>query len=179
MKIKEGKMPYAVTHILVPLILIGLFRDYVSKRRFPLYYVFIGGIAGILPDLDVIVFYILSFFGFALNEVHRTFSHTLFFPLLFLLLGLLTIKNRGRRKLNLSIIFLVISFGIFTHLVLDGILSGKIIPFYPISYYSIGLNLISLAPFSWQPLILPSLDAALLILWLCYLEVKHKISDFV
>lgn len=171
-------MPYAVTHILAPLILIGLFRDYISKRRFPLYYVFIGGIAGILPDLDVIVFYILSFFGAALNEVHRTFSHTIFIPLLFLLLGF-AIKDRSRRKLNLSIIFLVVSFGIFTHLVLDGILSGKIMPFYPVSYYSIGFNLISLAPFSWQPLILPSMDAALLILWLCYLEVKHKISDFV
>lgn len=172
-------MPYAVTHILVPLIIIGLFRDYFVRKKFPLYYVFIGGIAGILPDLDVLVFYFLSFFGVDFNSVHRTISHTLFVPLALLLLGLLTIRNRSRRKFKLSIIFFVISFGTFTHLVLDAIFSGRIMPFYPLSYYAVGFNIIDLAPFSWQPLLLPTLDAALLILWLCYLEIKHKISDFV
>jgi len=57
-------MPQAVLHILVPLILMALFKDYYDKRhknKFPLYYVLIAGIAGLLPDLDVAAFFIIFF----------------------------------------------------------------------------------------------------------------------
>lgn len=175
-------MPYTVTHILVPLILIGLYRDYIVRKKFPLYYVFIGGIAGILPDLDVLIFYFLSFFGVEFTDVHRTFSHTLFLPLIFVILGLLTF-NVGKRirkhNLKLNTLFYMIAFGSFIHLILDAIFSGQIMPFYPLSYHTLGFNIVDLAPFSWRPSLLPILDAILLILWLCYLEIKHKISDFV
>ena len=75
-------MPQAITHILIPLILVGLFRDYFVKNKkiFPLHYVLIAGIAGLIPDLDVAAYYLLSFFGYTLNEVHRTFSHNIFVP---------------------------------------------------------------------------------------------------
>jgi hypothetical protein len=31
----------------------------------------------------------------------------------------------------------------------------------------------------WQSTIIPTIDAVLLILWMIYLETKHKISDFI
>jgi len=181
---KREKMPHAVTHVLIAIILIELYRDYFikNKKAFPLHYVLIGGIAALLPDLDIAVYYILSFFGYTLGEVHRTFSHNLFVPLVFVAAAVpfWKFKNKelGERHLKLRNIFLVISFGIFMHLVLDATLSGNIMPFYPISTYSLGLNLIKLAPAAWQQSILPSIDAAILILWLIHIERRHKISSF-
>ncbi len=178
-------MPQAVTHILIPIILLSLFRDYFikNKKTFPLHYVLIGGLAGVLPDIDVAVYYILSFFGFTLNEVHRTFSHNIFVVILFLLLGFLVYRFRnkelGKHHLKLSTIFFVVSFGVFIHLLLDGIVQGGIILFYPFWDYTFNLNLIRFAPIAWQDTIIPVIDAVLLTSWLIYMEVKHKISDFI
>lgn len=178
-------MSQAVTHFLIPLILLGLFQDFFvkDKKKFPIHYVFIGGLAGLIPDLDIAIYYILSFFGFTIQEVHRTFSHNFFVPLIFLLLGLFSLrfknKRLGKHHLKLKTIFFVIAFGIFTHLLLDATISGFIMPFFPLSNLSFGLNLISYLPSPWQNTILPTIDAILLILWMTYLEVKHKISDFI
>jgi membrane-bound metal-dependent hydrolase YbcI (DUF457 family) len=178
-------MPQAVTHFIIPVILLELFRELFIKKKktFPAHYIFIGGLAGLLPDLDVAAYYILSFFGFTLGEVHRTFSHTLFVPLLFLLLGLIFLKFKnkelGEYHLKLSNIFFVIAFGTLIHLVLDVIVSGVVMPFYPFITSTIGLNLISFLPERWQSTVLPTLDAILLILWMIYLEAKHRISRFI
>ncbi len=177
-------MPHAVTHVLIVLILLELYRDhYSNKKAFPIHYVLIGGIAGLLPDLDIAVFYLLSFFGYTINELHRTFSHNLFVPLFFVFLAIpfWKFKNKelGERHLKLRNIFLVIAFGIFMHLVLDALICGSIIPFWPFSSYRIGINLVKFAPSAWQESILPSLDAAILVLWLIHLERKHKISSFI
>jgi membrane-bound metal-dependent hydrolase YbcI (DUF457 family) len=177
-------MPHAVTHVLVVIILLELFRDYFvkNKKAFPVHYVLIGGIAGLLPDLDIAVFYVLSFFGFTIGEVHRTFSHNIFVPLLFVALAVpfwkFKSKELGERHMKLRNIFLIIAFGIFIHLVLDALVGGYVMPFYPFSGFSFGLNIIKYAPQSWQSSILPSIDAALLILWLIHIEIKHKISSF-
>jgi membrane-bound metal-dependent hydrolase YbcI (DUF457 family) len=178
-------MPQAVTHFIIPVLLLELFRELLVKKKksFPAHYIFIGGLAGLLPDFDVAAYYILSFFGFTIQEVHRTFSHTLFVPLLFMFLGLVfyKFKNKelGEHHLKLSNIFFVIAFGTFMHLLLDAIISGIVMPFYPFLNFTIGLNLISLFPMQWQSTILPTLDAILLILWMIYLEAKHKISRFI
>jgi len=178
-------MPHAVTHVLVVIVLLELFRHYYiqNKKTFPLHYILIGGIAGLLPDIDIVVYYILSFFGYTIEQVHRTFSHNLFIPLLFLILAIpfWRFKNKelGERHLKLRNIFLVIAFGIFIHLLLDAILAGTIMPFYPFSDFGFGLNLIKYAPSAWQDSILPSIDAILLILWLISLEIRHKISSFI
>lgn len=178
-------MPNAVTHVLIVLILLELFRDYFVKNKqgFPLHYVLIGGVAGLLPDLDVAVFYLLSFLEFSYLEVHRVFLHNLFVPFIFVLLAIpfWKFKNKelGQRHLKLRNIFLVIAFGSFIHLLLDAISAGYVTIFYPFSTFSIGLNLIELAPVAWQSSIMPSIDAMLLVLWLIYLEVRHKISSFI
>jgi len=102
-------MPFAVTHVLVAIIVADVIRDYTVKnsRKFPLHYVLIAGIAGLLPDIDVPIWWILNNFGYTLAEVHRTFSHTLFIPLIFLALALFTkgIKNKflGKHKLKLKV----------------------------------------------------------------------------
>ncbi len=181
-------MTQAVTHILVPIILLSLFRDIFfktksQKEKFPLHYVLIGGLAGLLPDLDVAVYYLLSFFGFSISEIHRTFSHNLFIVLIFIFLSFLFIKFKnkglGRHHLKLPIIFFLIAFGIFIHLVLDMLLAGRIIPFFPWSNYAIGLNLINYFPVAWRGSIIPSLDAVFLVFWLIYMEIKHRITDFI
>ncbi|OGJ15707.1 hypothetical protein A3K73_02990 [Candidatus Pacearchaeota archaeon RBG_13_36_9] len=177
-------MPHAVTHILIVIILLELYRDYFvrNKRAFPLHYVLIGGLAGLLPDLDIAAYYFLSFFGYSIGEVHRTFSHNLFIPLISVILAVpfWKFKNRklGERHLKLRNIFLIIAFGVFMHLALDSILAGFIMPFYPFSTYSLGLNIINLAPLAWHESILPSIDAAILVLWLIHIERRHKISGF-
>jgi membrane-bound metal-dependent hydrolase YbcI (DUF457 family) len=182
-------MTQAVTHVLIPIILLSLFRDWLfkgkNKEKFPLHYVLIGGVAGLIPDLDVAAYYILSFFGFTINEVHRTFSHNIFVVLIFVILGIFclgfNLKNKqlGRHHLKLYTIFYVISFGVFVHLLFDFLVAGIIMPFYPLSSYAIGLNIINYLPEAWRESFIPSLDAVLLVLWLVYMEIKHKISDFI
>jgi membrane-bound metal-dependent hydrolase YbcI (DUF457 family) len=179
-------MPQAVTHVLIPSILASIIRDRKTKknkRKFPLHYVLIAGIAGLLPDIDVIAFWGLYFFGFTIEEVHRNFTHTIFVPLLFLalyyLFGKMKIRELGKHKLRLNLIFLMISFGSFVHLILDAFLTGKIMPFYPLFKFGFGLNLVGYLPLPLSKIAIPCLDAALLVLWMIYLEVKHKISDFI
>jgi len=184
---KGDKMPQAAAHILIPLILVSLFRDFCirkkGKRKFPLHYVLIAGIAGIIPDLDIVVFWVLNFFGFTISQIHRTFGHTIFIPLAFFLLFIIfhntNLKELGRHKLKLSLIFLMLAFGSLVHLVLDAVFAGFIVPIYPFSNFYIGLNLFGYLPPALEELAAPSLDAGLLIIYLIYLEVKHKISDFI
>ncbi len=180
-------MPQAAAHILIPLILASIIRDFhirrKSRKSFPLHYVLIAGIAGIIPDLDIAAFWILNFFGFTLQQIHRTFMHTIFIPLIFFIMFLVfhntNIKTLGRHKLKLSIIFLMLAFGSIMHLLLDATLSGQVMPFYPLSNLAIGLNLFGYLPYALEEIAAPSLDGGLLILYLIYLEVRHKISDFI
>lgn len=179
-------MPLAVTHILVPLILLALFKDRYDKNhknKFSLHYVLIAGLAGILPDLDVVAFWILSSFGFTFEQVHKTFLHSLFIPTIFLILFVafkrIKIKELGRHKLRINLIFLMISIGSFIHLILDALFGEPFSMLYPINNFVFGVNLIGYLPQALRSLAMPSLDAALLIIWLIYLELKHKISDFI
>ena len=140
-------MPLAVTHVLIPLILSDIYRDYISKVKFSLHYVLIAGLAGLLPDIDVVVFWLVSIFkNIPLNDIHRTFTHSLIFPAIFLILFFITkdfnFNFLGRYKLRLNYVCLAIFFGVLMHLLLDFILSGNIMPFYPFSFTSFGLDLI-------------------------------------
>lgn len=175
-------MPLAVTHILVPAILADIYRDHFRKKKFSLHYIFIIGLAGLLPDIDVLIFLITKMFkDVAISDFHRTFTHAIFFPLLFLILYFLTsninFKFLKKYKLKLNYIFLGIAFGVFIHLVLDGFLSGGLRPFYPFSGYIFDLNLIPLDKFGGM--FFEGLDAILLVLWLIHEEVNHKISDYI
>ena len=60
-------MPQAVTHILVPIILLSIIRDKIvsknKKAHFPLHYVLIAGLAGGLPDIDILISLFLNSVG--------------------------------------------------------------------------------------------------------------------
>jgi len=178
-------MPHAVTHFIIAVVLVDIFRDRFvkNKKSFPLHYILIAGIASLIPDLDVLIYWILYYFGYTFNEIHRTFSHTLFVPLAFLILGFAAkkLKSRelGKHHLKLSTIFFVMSFAVFTHLLLDFLIAGTIMPLYPLTNFQTGLNLINFLPAHFQNTILPALDALILILWFIHIEVKHKISSFI
>jgi hypothetical protein len=180
-------MPQAVLHILVPLILMALFKDWYDsreeKRSFSLHYVLLAGLGGIIPDIDIGVFWVLHFFGFAIEEVHRTVAHSLLLPLIFLVLFIVTKNVRVRfirkHKIKLSIVFLMFAFGSLIHIVLDGIFGGFVMPLFPLSSLAIGLDITGMLPLDLQDIFIPSIEGILFVLWIIYLEVKHKISDFI
>ena len=55
-------MPLAVTHVLLTIIMVDLYRDYITKHKgyFTLHTVFIAGFAGLLPDIDIPLNWILN-----------------------------------------------------------------------------------------------------------------------
>ncbi len=168
-------MPQAVVHVLFTIIVLDLIRDHVlkDKRKMPLHYVFIGGVAGLLPDIDVPLFWLLNnFLGIGVQWFHRIFTHTFLFVLIFLVIGLIYYDlNRKASK-----IFFVITFGIAFHIFLDWLLVGALAPFYPFSNAAYGLNLLGRIK---VPLIVEGMEAIVLIWWLWHEEKTHKISDFI
>jgi len=180
-------MPLAVTHFIIPALIVALFRDWYNKKhktRVPLHYVLIAGLAGVLPDIDIAVYGVLRFFAnYPIEEIHRTLTHSLFFPLIFVVLALVfhaaNIPRLGKHKLHLPTIFWIFAFGTFMHILLDGTIDWYVHPFLPFSNYQFGLNLLGYLPAPFSGLALPFLDGVLLIAWLVYLELRHKISDFI
>ena len=175
-------MPQAATHILVPLVLADIYRDYIAERRFNLRYVLIVGLAGLLPDIDILIAWVINFFStVVISEFHRTFTHSIFFPLMFFILFLLTKTYNSnffkKQKLKLHYIFLALAFGTFIHLILDAFLSGPIYILYPLSNLTLGLTPSFLATF--QGTFYAGLDAILLAAWLIHEELKHRISDYI
>ena len=181
-------MPQAVTHFIIPALLAAFFRVWYNKRHrphIPLHYVFFAGLAGLLPDFDIGVIFILKILGLATDGVHRTFTHSLIFPLIFVVLAIICYfvkynpKWCERKRMKLSTILWIVAFGTFMHIFLDATIDWYLSPFLPFSNYQFGLNLFARLPSPLNSLAIPTLDAILFILWLVYLEVKHKISDFI
>ena len=175
-------MPQAVTHIIIPLVLTDIYRDYIVKKKFNIRYVLIAGLAGLLPDIDIAVAWLFKLFSnISVSDLHRTITHSLLFPLFFLILFFLTKnynpKSIKRQKLKLNYVFLAMSFGTLTHILLDLSFSGSVSIFYPLSSFSIGLSLIPLNYF--QGTFFQGLDAILITLWLIHEELKHRISDYI
>ena len=124
-------MPYTLTHILAAIILIELFRAYVIKnnKKFPRYYILIAMIGAILPDFDIGLYYILSFFGFGFLDVHKTFSHSIFIPLaIFLIL---------HYWLGWTYIGLAIALGYISHLIADSLTIEGVNFLHPISKFHV------------------------------------------
>ena len=168
-------MPQAVVHVLFTIIALDLFRDHFlkNKRNMPLHYVFIGGIAGLLPDIDVPLFWVLNnFLGIDIPWFHRIFTHTFLFIFIFLIISLIYFDfNRKASK-----IFAVITFGVTFHIFLDWLLVGGLAPFYPFSDAVYGMNLVGKLGL---PLAAEGLEAIVLLWWLWHEEKTHKISDFI
>jgi len=160
-------MPYAVTHILIPIILVDTVRDHVfktKKKSLPNRYVLFAGIAGLLPDIDLLF----------TPYLHRTITHSVWFPLIFLF-GFLLSYTLQKEKLYK--IFLMLFTGFSLHILMDAILLGSVAPLFPLNPTEIGLNILT-------PVVLlglnafSAIDAVLLFLWLIHEELEHNISEY-
>lgn len=174
-------MAHAVTHIILTIVLIDLFRDYVLKKKFPTWIVLVGGIAGLLPDIDIVYSVFYNSINHTGLSFHGGITHSIIFPLIFLVVGLLFYfkgleirlsKINIERNKNLYITLFVISFGLFFHLVLDCMFSGYPTLLHPFCACNIcpQWNIQSLAP---------AIDSIILIFWLVHEEIRHKIKDYI
>lgn len=166
-------MPFAVTHMLVPLILLDIVRDNIlklKKEKLPNRYILIAGLFGLIPDIDLP----FSLIIFGNTIAHRTLTHSIWFPLAFLAAGLIFwfLKNQ-----KLFMIFLMSFLGFTSHIVLDFFLSGTVNLFYPLINFEYGLNLIPQQE-AKKVLALSSIDAILLWVWFFKMEFRKRIEDF-
>lgn len=162
-------MPYAVTHILVTIIIADLiWHFFIKHKNYKLHFIFLAGFFGILPDIDYIIYYLFNpLAGIAMNEVHRLYSHSFIWVFAILFLSLFFHKK---------LFFYFCALGFSLHLILDGLLVGDIYPLSPFINYKFGLNLLS---GTYGNYVLMGIDAVILILWL-YHEYKAKeIKDFI
>ncbi len=181
-------MPLAVAHILFPLIISDIFRDFTKKGKKLLtrQMVLFAGISGLLPDLDMLVFFILSQFGnIKISEIHRTITHSLLLPIIGLAgAAVLYYAFKTKKAHMFAVMF---AFGTFTHMLLDGIINGAVMPLYPISTAQVGLDLIKILvpvsitgdPLMYKLALLSGVDAILLASWLVFEEYKKKIRDYI
>jgi len=168
-------MPQAVVHVLFTIIVLDLFRDHFLKdrKKLPLHLVFIGGFAGLLPDIDVPLFWFLNnFLGISVPWFHRVFTHTFLFIGVFVALCLIFYDFSKKW----SKIFAIFAFGVLFHIFLDWLFTGGVAPFYPFSLKFYGLDLFGKIGF---PLLAEGMEAIVLLWWLWHEERTHKISDFI
>lgn len=175
-------MPYAVTHILLTIIVVALFRDFFIKRYHPKYLTLhtlvIAGVGGLLPDIDVPLNWLLNSLGYSFEILkHGGVTHTPFFALLFLIPGLILWK---KEKHQTAIYFFVLAFGVFFHLLLDYLLGGGdhygIMWLWPLTAARFKVHLLARIGLSNIPI---AIDALILLGWLWYEEATHKIRDFI
>ncbi len=176
-------MPNAVAHVILTIILVDLFRDYYMKKKhhkkyLTLHTIFIAGIGGLLPDIDIPINWILNSLGYSFEILkHGYITHTILFGLIFLIPGIILWK---KEKHKTACYFFVITFGIFFHIFLDYLLGGGrfegIMWFWPFLTNSYKIHLLSKIGLSEIP---AALDAAILLGWLWHEEIKHKIKDYI
>lgn len=174
-------MPLAVTHVILTVVAVDLYRDYITKHKkyFTLWTVFIAGVAGILPDIDIPINFFLKLMNLNVPLLaHGGITHTPIFGLVFLIpFAYFWLKKKHR----LAVIFLVITFGILFHIFLDYSIGGGdshgIMLFYPFStarYSIFFFHIIDPSGISFL-----ALDAIILLIWLFHEEYMHKIKDFI
>ena len=174
-------MPYIAAHVILTIVIADFYRDYIAKKKFPMIYVFIAGIAGMLPDMDILVGWVINWtFGTRYN-LHRIYTHSLSYAIIFFLAALifLFIRKDDYEILKWSVpkqaivmFFFALAFGWFIHIALDcGLAADGYLNLIP----SIPLNFCP-SPFTNQAL--AGFDAIILILWLIHEQYYHKIKDY-
>lgn len=167
-------MPTAVTHVLLTIISVDLYRDYFfkHKRMITMKMLLWAGVFGLLPDIDIPIYWLLkNIIGLPVEWFHRTFTHSFLIPLILLILAIILQKMH-----KASIMLAIASFAWSLHIILDLLLMGYAIPFWP--FYNIEVGVGILDRIGW-PALMEGIDALLLLGWLWHEELKHKISDFI
>ena len=124
-----------------------------------------------LPDIDVLFYWITSGV-FTYTEVHRVFTHNFVVGIGIFLIGLVVLKYKDK----IGKVLMVIGFGWFLHVLMDGVLNGTVYPLYPVSNVAWGLNLLPATLLSGT--LYAGIDAILLVLWLVYEYWQHNIKDY-
>ena len=174
-------MPYAVAHVILTIVAADIYRDYIAKKRFPMIYVLIAGIAGLMPDLDVPASWIFNFIFGTNYNFHRIYTHSLIYAIVFFFISVLFLFAKKEKykilKWNVPrraffMFFLAMAFGWLMHIGLDCALAGdgylNLVPAIPLKFCP--------HPFSNQAL--AGFDAAILILWLVHEQYRHDIKDY-
>jgi len=162
-------MPLAVTHILLPIILVDTFRDHFLKKKKILSnrLILFAGLAGLLPDIDLPISLLLGV------DLHRTITHSIIFPLMFLILAGILYFRKNKVYFKISLMFFI---GFSIHLILD-IIFGEVYFLFPFSFEGYYFDLTHLSNVYVQELY-AMLDAVLLFFWLIHEELEHKIKDY-
>ena len=163
-------MALAVTHVILTIVILDFFRHYVfRKKKFPRYLLVIGGIAGLLPDIDIPLSWLYNLFTSSSTDLHGVFTHSLIFPLIFLVAAAIL---HYQKNMKWAKIYYVIAFGLFSHLVLDCLFGGYKTFFWP---FNLNYNFCS----DWGLThYRTSIDAIILIVWLLHEEIHNKINDY-
>ena len=158
-------MPLAVTHIAPA---VELFNYFKNKFDFGKHAgrnaVFVAAIGALLPDTDIFVGRVLHLFGYNLS--HGSYTHTLFFALIFLVpAAILYYLKKYRYSLYLSLL----GFGVILHIFLDYFIGGGaesgVMWFFPLSNHPYKIHLLYSLPF---PLWAEELDALVLLGWIYF-----------
>ena len=73
-------MALAVTHVLIAILTLDFFRHYVfGLKKFPRHLLVVGGIAGLMPDIDIPLGWFFSFLTGNKVALHGEFTHSLIF----------------------------------------------------------------------------------------------------
>ena len=174
-------MPYAAAHVIITIVIADIYRDYISKKKFPMIYVLIAGIAGLVPDLDIPASWLFNFVFGANFNFHRIYTHSLLYAIIFFSIGIVFLMLRKENhsllkwdvpKEAIIMFFFALSFGWFMHILLDCALAGdgylNLIPSIPLKSCP--------SPFSSD--VLAGFDAVILVLWLVHEQWKHEIKDY-
>ncbi len=163
-------MPFAVTHILVPMILVDFARDRIFKIKkeiLPNKYILLSGLAGLIPDIDMLSVLL------GMPNLHGTITHSIIFPVSFLIVFLASYLLKKETVYKISLMLFI---GFSLHIFLDATFSDNITIFFPFYFNQYGLNLIGSLG-SWYTFY-AAIDAMLLFLWLIHEELEQKISDY-
>ncbi len=163
-------MGLAVTHVIITIVILDLFRHYVfGKQKFPRYLLVIGGIAGLFPDIDIPIGWMMTLFTGTQITLHRIFTHSFIFPLLFLIIAIVLHYNKNHKWGRIGY---VIAAGWTLHIIFDCIYGGYLPLVWP-------FDLITSCP-SWGLMkFSEGIDAIILVLWLAHEEIHNKIRDYI
>ena len=120
-------MALPAAHIIAPMLIVQTYRRYIAKENFSFFYTFLAGVAGALPDIDVVIGFLINTVNHTHLNYHRGITHSFLFTAIFLLLCILFSltayihqnKILKKRAHLCAAFFLVIGFGTLTHISLD------------------------------------------------------------
>jgi membrane-bound metal-dependent hydrolase YbcI (DUF457 family) len=175
-------MPYAVAHVIVTIVVADIYRDYIAKKKFSMWYVLIAGIAGLLPDADIPASWLFNFIFGTNYNFHRLYTHSLAWAFLFLAIaGIFYLVRKEHCRLwkwnvpkdAIVMFFLAVAFGWFMHILLDCSLAADglltLVPGVPLA----------ICPHPFGQDVLAGFDAIILLLWLVHEQWKHEIRDYI